>query len=534
MKTVGTLKFGGELVARQLVHLDKLLEWLVDTVYREHAADDAGGEDADKENLEKSANEQSLEAVCAVLTALSDRIDDFTTPAQAGIVDDIFETIEQLASNSSVSKRMNCLLNDLIDLRAGTAKLKDDRPQILVKREKKKDVVPSWCEPALWWQFKAVDHTLEVVDSRDEKLKSMRKVIQAHMAKPNEKMVVICAQANLRLCKNAQESFRESLGYEFGVLEYSMTDSDRQATIRNFENGSTRLLFLTADICTRRGFNVKAPSLVLNFDYPASAQLYLFRVYTRTAWYDDAPIRGGATPVSGGSASDWEPVKVHTFFEAGFDVKHASALQFLLEAAEYDVPKRLVEIAEVNMASQMSYEQAFGADPRENRKGDKRNAGGGRLERLNSNPSNKKSRAKGSRSPTVSEATPRNNDDSHWGKLRHTSPDSGPPSKRVEPKDGRRQHSPEDKWSHEGGKSTDSGKLSPDWRPETGGKPWRDAPWRDQASWRPDSASTAASARDTGELSTTHQAFLERFSGEGSTGLSSPARRYLEQKGQSC
>ena len=31
-----------------------------------------------------------------------------------------------------------------------------------VKREKKKDQVPSWCEPALWWQFKAVDHTLEV------------------------------------------------------------------------------------------------------------------------------------------------------------------------------------------------------------------------------------------------------------------------------------------------------------------------------------------------------------------------------------
>merc|ERR1719421_1792111 len=99
---------------------------------------------------------------------------------------------------------MNCLLNDLMDLRAGTAVLKEDRPQILVKREKKKDVVPSWCEPDLWWQFKAIDHTLEVVESRDEKLKSLRKLVQMHMMKGDEKMVVICAQANLRLCKKEQ------------------------------------------------------------------------------------------------------------------------------------------------------------------------------------------------------------------------------------------------------------------------------------------------------------------------------------------
>merc|ERR1719316_1491264 len=37
LKTVGALKFGGELVARQLVRLNALLEWLVDTTDREIA-----------------------------------------------------------------------------------------------------------------------------------------------------------------------------------------------------------------------------------------------------------------------------------------------------------------------------------------------------------------------------------------------------------------------------------------------------------------------------------------------------------------
>ena len=37
-----------------------------------------------------------------------------------------------------VSKRMNCLLNDLIDLRAGLSTKKDDLPEMIQKRAKKK------------------------------------------------------------------------------------------------------------------------------------------------------------------------------------------------------------------------------------------------------------------------------------------------------------------------------------------------------------------------------------------------------------
>ena len=47
------------------------------------------------------------------------------------------------------------------------------------------------------------------------------------------------------------------------------------------------------------------------------------------------------------------------FLPARFDTKHASALQFLLEAAEYDVPPRLGEIALADPSRQMSAPRRF-------------------------------------------------------------------------------------------------------------------------------------------------------------------------------
>merc|ERR1719453_2288029 len=349
-----------------------------------YAAEEGFGEESEEHaGADQSlANGQSLEAVCAVLTALADRIDDFTTPSEARVLGDIFEKLEQLASNSRVSKRMNCLLNDLIDLRAGLSTKKDDLPEMIQKRAKKKDVVPSWCESTLWWQFKSIEHTLEVVDSRDEKLKRLRSLAQMTVMKSETaQMTVICQQMNLKLCRNAVEQIRESTGVDVGILEYSMSQQDIAATISAFHKRTTRILFITADVATRRGFDITpSPGMVLlNFDYPASAQLYLFRIFKRTARLEiERP----------GLAESVESVKVFTFFEA-----------------EYDVPPRLGEIALADPSRQMCYEQAFGEDPNKKTYGpasktsktsksrDRKDA----PEKQNSN--SQKSRAKGSRSP---------------------------------------------------------------------------------------------------------------------------------------
>merc|ERR1719159_1848459 len=71
-----------------------------------------------------------------------------------------------------------------------------------------------------------------------------------------------------------------------------------------------------------------------------------------------------------------EAVKVLTFFEAGYDLKHASALRLLLETAEAPLPPRLVELAEVDPRTQLSYEQSFGEDPKEKQKYDRAKSGG--------------------------------------------------------------------------------------------------------------------------------------------------------------
>merc|ERR1719407_358863 len=65
-----------------------------------------------------------------------------------------------------------------------------------------------------------------------------------------------------------------------------------------------------------------------------------------------------------------EAVKVLTFFEAGYDLKHASALRLLLETAEAPLPARLIELA--------------GEDPREKQKYERSGKSGGERDRAHS------------------------------------------------------------------------------------------------------------------------------------------------------
>jgi superfamily II DNA/RNA helicase len=416
---------------------------------------------------------------------------------------------------------MNCLLNDLVDLRAGLSTIEKVVPQTIQKRAKKKDVVPSWCESTLWWQFKSIEHTLEVVDSRDEKLRRLRSLAQMTVMKSDTAQItVICQQMNLKLCRNAVEQIRESTGADVGILEYSMSQQDIAATINAFHKRTTRILFVTADVATRRGFDVTpSPGMVLlNFDYPASAQLYLFRIFKRTASFEIE--RQGCN-------QEWaEPVKVFTFFEAGFDTKHASALQFLLEAAEYEVPSRLGEIALADPSRQMCYEQAFGADPKDrqminSKSGSKTPKG---RDRKDAPAQSTKSRAKGSRSPDhgasrqLSNSSTKRQDEKSGRAWRNTSPDGqwrdtetprASDWAHEKPGDVKiLKHEKKDRWDDGTPHSTPQAAST-----SSGERAWRPKAHSPETMWRPASASTQASSKedDEDELQTNFRKYLNGY-----------------------
>jgi len=547
-KTVGALKFGGELVARQLVRLNALLEWLVDTTDREIARatrTKEREEDEDRSPSPDGEGGESLEAVCAVLTALGDRIDDLTTPSEARVVADLFKKLENLALTTRVSKRMCCLLNDLLDMRAGTERLEADMPQTLVKREKKKDQVPSWCEPALWWQFKAVDHTLEVTDSREEKVARLRHLVQmAVMKNKTSQMVIVLASASLKRARGGLDDVAESLGFTIGVLEYSMTDEDRLATIDAFTKGHTRILFITADVATRRGYDFKTPDtlqMLVNFDYAASTQLYLFRIYKRTVRHEDPDSRARAEIQRTMSGQEEERVKVLTFFESGYDLKHASALRLLLETAEAPVPARLIELAEVDPRTQLSYEQSFGEDPREKQKDWARGKSGGERERAHSHTHSHYERAGDRRGDRAA---------SDWG-----------PGPRKKEKRGGAERSDEWKRSQSGdkewkGKKEKVPRLPDDWKraqssPADGSGRRRWDGWSNEVraealalgGWKTEdppgsTTSTTASTgsppqerQGLGDLTAEQKRYLDRFNVDrAGDELTAEQRRFLEQR----
>jgi hypothetical protein len=250
--------------------------------------------------------------------------------------------------------------------------------------------------------------------------------------------------------------------------------------------------------------------------------LYLFRLFKRTARLEIERQ---------GMEEKVEPVKVFTFFEAGFDTKHASALQFLLEAAEYDVPPRLGEIALADPSRQMCYEQAFGEDPNKKTYGpasktsktsksrDRKDA----PEKQNSN--SQKSRAKGSRSPVNSydgnarsgNSSSRAKDDKTSRSWRTGSPDgqwrevetpthSKPGDFKIlknETKEGKDRGREE--FQHPSS-TTSAGSTSSAWRPKSHSP-------TPETMWRPASASTQASSREGERESDLHGNFRKYLNG---------------------
>ena len=76
--------------------------------------------------------------------------------------------------------------------------------------------------------------------------------------------------------KNDAENVYDCLkkqGFEISLITSNMTQDNRNSVIKNFRNGSSRVL-ITTGLLTR-GFDVQQVSLVINFDLPREKENYI-------------------------------------------------------------------------------------------------------------------------------------------------------------------------------------------------------------------------------------------------------------------
>lgn len=153
--------------------------------------------------------------------------------------------------------------------------------------------------------------------------------------------VVVANTINLR-------RILDMVSHSFGGTDYRCLDQNtpehiRTQSLRSFEIGQTAMLLMTTDVCARREFDFgRAAPVLINFDFPMTLQLYLYRIQKRTD-------------------SD---THVYTFFSP-HDVRHAASLVMVLEGARQKVPDALKKMKE-----------QVKADPGKNPKEGRRKNGG--------------------------------------------------------------------------------------------------------------------------------------------------------------
>ena len=119
------------------------------------------------------------------------------------------------------------------------------------------------------------------------------------------------------------------ISHSFGGTDYRCLDQNtpehiRTQSLRSFEIGQASMLLMTTDVCARRDFDFgKAAPVLINFDFPMTLQLYLYRIQKR-------------------ADSD---THVYTFFSP-HDVRHSASLVMVLEGARQKVPDALRKMKE--------------------------------------------------------------------------------------------------------------------------------------------------------------------------------------------
>mmetsp|Transcript_25930 Transcript_25930/g.31626 ORF Transcript_25930/g.31626 Transcript_25930/m.31626 type:complete len:383 (-) Transcript_25930:156-1304(-) len=336
--------------------------------------------------------EVQLEVLCAILASMGSSLSDpvVWNDENRLVIENVFEQLEGLAEDTKhLSLRIRCLIRDVLDLRIAEWKEKAGKLKPTALQRQKDEIekletnlrseapefVPGsglagpgkpwtsdrllegkpWMDAQLLASLQMVDHHLEVIEDRDAKLQRLKALIQVYHLIQEKQMVVVANTINLRrIVDMLAHSFT---GTNYRCLDQNTPEYIRTQSLRSFEIGQTSVLLMTTDVCARKDFDFgKKASVLINFDFPMTLQLYLYRIQKR-------------------AGSD---THVYTFFSP-HDVRHASSLVQVLEGARQKVPDVLKKMKdEVKDTGKKEQGHRKKADGRGEDEDGNRNSKGGR------------------------------------------------------------------------------------------------------------------------------------------------------------
>lgn len=372
---VGMVKFGGDLVSHGLVPCDGVMCWIHtllsekhQEVYTAEACDEAGDSEAREKDAEQ--REVQLEVLCAILASMGSSLSDRNTWSEENrlVIEDVFMQLEQLSMDTQrLSLRIRCLIRDILDLRMAQWKEKEGKlkPQMLEKRKTGADEDESdlrtdapefspgrgawssersegkqWLDPQLITSLTAVEHHLEIIEDKEAKLERLKKLIQLYHIIQEKQFVIVANTSNVRRVNDLMSESFGDVGFQ--SLDFQVPEATRKASIKDFESGKTSVVVMSSEVSTRKDFDLNKSGFVLvNFDFPMTLQLYLYRIYRRA---DSSNI-------------------VYTFFTPQYDIRHTVPLMLAIEAAKQKAPPALLKLKE-HIKAQTTSDQKGGGETR--------------------------------------------------------------------------------------------------------------------------------------------------------------------------
>eukprot|EP00929_Paragymnodinium_shiwhaense_P020849 TRINITY_DN13767_c0_g1_i1.p1 TRINITY_DN13767_c0_g1~~TRINITY_DN13767_c0_g1_i1.p1 ORF type:complete len:878 (-),score=179.07 TRINITY_DN13767_c0_g1_i1:121-2754(-) len=356
---VGMVKFGGDLVSHGLVPCDGVMQWIHTLLSEKHqevyTSEPILDEEGNVSEKDSEQREVQLEVLCAILASMGSSLSDRNTWSEENrsMIEDVFMQLEQLSMDTErLSLRIRCLIRDILDLRMAQWKEKAGRlkPTVLVKREDSSEAsdlrgdapefVPGskggtgwssertlmegrqWLDPQLLASLEQVEHHLEVIEEKDNKMQRLKALIQLSHVR-DKQMIIVANSSNVRrIMELLQESFGE---VEARTLDFLAAEAVRKKNLKSFETGETAILVMASEVSTRKDFECTKPNTVLvNYDFPMTLQLFLYRIFKRT---DSTSV-------------------VYTFFSPVFDIRHTVPLLLAMEGAKQKIPAALTKLKE--------------------------------------------------------------------------------------------------------------------------------------------------------------------------------------------
>jgi len=350
-KMVGIVKFGADLVSRGLVPCDGVMLWIQRLLSEKQETSTDQVESAEEREKDGDQREVQLELLCAILAGMGSVMSDSNTFSEdnRNVIEEVFSQLEQLSMDTArLSLRIRCLIRDVLDLRIAQWKEKEGKlkPGMLQRRGEEEEAsnlredapefVPGsrtgwssqrateqgrWIDPQLLTSLQAVEHHVEVIKDIDLKLERLKGLVKLyHLIQEKQLVIVANASSVRRVIELISEAFSE---ISFHALDFSMPEAARRQSIQSFEAGQTSVLIMASEVSTRRDFDIATPAAVLvNFDFPMTLQLYLYRIFKRAD----------------------KDTHVYTFFSPRHDQRHCAPLMLAMESAGQKVPDALKKL----------------------------------------------------------------------------------------------------------------------------------------------------------------------------------------------